>query len=98
MESSRRQQSLLLDLAVGLYVLGAGVATLFSIGWASAPYENADPDSTHELVLIGLAVGALAAAVAMARAFLAGNSSRTRPALVISLTCLAGWVVALPPI
>jgi hypothetical protein len=96
-ESSRRQPALLLDLAVGLYLLGTGVALLFSVGWAIAPFENVDPDKTHELLLVGLALAALTAAGAMARRFWRDHAAGARAPLAVSLVCLAAWVVALPP-
>jgi hypothetical protein len=95
-ESGGRQASLLLDLAVALYVFGTGVATLCSIVWALAPFENSEPDTTHELVLIGLALGALVGAATMAVAFWDGKSPRTLSALV-SVVCLALWLVVMPP-
>jgi hypothetical protein len=97
-ESSRRQPALLLDLAVGLYLLGTGVALLFSVGWAMAPFENVDPGKSHELVLIGLALGALTAAGAMARGVWRNHPALVRAPLAVSLVCLAAWVIALPPI
>jgi hypothetical protein len=97
-ESSRREPALLLDLAVALYVFGTGVALLFSVGWAMAPFESVDPNKTHELVLIGLALGALAAAGAMARRVWRNHAAQARAPLAVSLVCLAAWVVAMPPI
>jgi hypothetical protein len=87
-----------LDLAVALYVFGTGVALVFSVGWAMAPFENGDPNKTHELVLVGLALGALTAAGAMARGVWRNHAARAWAPLAVSLVCLACWVVAMPPI
>jgi hypothetical protein len=87
-----------LDLAVALYVFGTGVALLFSVGWAMAPFETVDPNKTHELVLVGLALGALTAAGAMARGVWRNHAAQARVPLAVSLVCLAAWVVVIPPI
>jgi hypothetical protein len=96
-ESSRPQPSPLVELAVCLYVLGTGVTALFSIGWSMAPFENSEPDTTHELVLVGLSLCALAAAAAMTRAVWRDQAAHALAPLAVSLVCVAAWVVALPP-
>jgi hypothetical protein len=97
-ESSRRQPSPLVDLAVGLYALGTGVTAVFSIGWAIAPFENTDPNTAHELLLVGLALAAVVSAVVMGRAVRDGNSVRAWRALGGSLVCLGFWAIAAPPV
>jgi len=95
-ERSQRQPGLLLDLAVGLYLLGIGVAVLFSYGWATAVSLERNPETTHELVPLGLALSALMAAAVMARAVWANKASRARGPLFVSLVFLAAWAIAFP--
>jgi hypothetical protein len=82
------------DLLAGVYVFAAASVALLSVGWASAPYENAPRGtSTAEVLLIALAVGALITAVSAARQFLRANSARAVPAFVVSLASLAAWAI-----
>jgi hypothetical protein len=94
---SIRPRSPWVNLAVFLYLIGAGTAVLVSVGWAMAPFENTDPNTAHDAALIGLAVAALATAWAMARAVWRGNSSSARVLLIASVVSLAIWALALPP-
>jgi hypothetical protein len=97
-ETSQQQPGLLLDLAVGLYLLGIGVAVVFSYGWWTAVSLEGNPETTHELVPLGLALSALTAAAVMARAVWANKASRARGPLFVSLVFLAIWAIAFPPI
>jgi hypothetical protein len=93
---SIRPRSLWVDVAVFLYLIGAGTAVVFSVGWAMAPFENTDPNTAHEAALVGLAVTALATAWAMARAVWRGDWSSARVLLLASVVSLAIWALALP--
>jgi hypothetical protein len=94
---SPRPRSVLWDLAVGIYVFGAGVAAWFSVGWASIPreYEYVPSDTGYDAVLVGLAVTALVAASSMARAYWRGLSSRASGMFVVSLVSLVSWVLTI---
>jgi hypothetical protein len=88
-------RSLLVDLAVGVYLLAAGVAALFALGWTLAPFENAEPNTALELAQLGLAVIGLATAAAMARAFWGGNSRGAGMLFLVSLLSFAIWAVVI---
>jgi hypothetical protein len=94
---SPHPRRLLWDLAVCLYVVGAGVAALFSVGWASIPreYEYVPSDTGYDAVLVGLAVTALVAASSMARAYWRGRSSRASGMFVVSLVSLVSWMLTI---
>jgi hypothetical protein len=87
-----RPRSLLADLAVFAYLLAAATATIFSLGWAAAPFENAPDNTGYDLALVGIAAAGLATAAAMARAFWADNSPRAVRWLLVSLASFAAWL------
>jgi hypothetical protein len=89
-------RSPLVDLAVGIYVVAAGVVVLFALGWATAPFENTDPPSTaFWLGEIGLAVAGLATAVAMALAFWGGNPRNASLLFLLSVASLLAWAIVI---
>jgi hypothetical protein len=83
------------DLLAGVYVFVAAAVALISVGWASAPYENAPRGvGAGEVLLIALSALALITAVSAARQFLRGNSSRAGVIFGVSLASLAAWALA----
>ena len=92
---SSRSGGALVDVAVGVYVLAAGLAVVFALGWTLAPFENAAPRTGFWLAQLGLALVGLATAVAMARAFWGGDSRRAGLLLLVSLLSFAAWAVVI---
>ena len=92
---SRRSPGVFVDVAVGLYVLAAGVVLLFALAWTLAPFENTEPNTAWELAQLGLAVIGLATAAAMARAFWGGNSRDAGMLFLVSLLSFTVWAVVI---
>jgi hypothetical protein len=66
MENARRR-GLLWDLAAWLYLLGTGVAALFSVGRSGMPMENGERDTSTAGLLVLLGMVALLTACEGAR-------------------------------
>jgi hypothetical protein len=93
-----RSRSPFAQLAVSAYVFTTAVVALFSVGWASAPYEGGHRDNSLAGLLVGLGVGAVVTAWAMALAFRRGDSPRAGALFAVSLVTLGTWATLLPPL
>jgi hypothetical protein len=92
MENARRRGRLW-DLAAWLYLLGTGVAALFSVGWSGMPIENGERDTSTAGLLVLLGMVALLTACAMARAFWRGDTMLAQALLAVSLVSLVIWAL-----
>jgi hypothetical protein len=90
---SARPRGLLWDLAAWLYLLGTGVAALFSVGWSGMPIENGERDTSTAGLLVLLGIVALLTACAMARAFWRGDTMLAQALLAVSLVSLVIWAL-----